>query len=104
MRTAYVDAVSTLPEHQGRGYGSAVMRHLGANIDDYEIGCLETDRIGFYGRLGWEVWRGPLAGRSETGLIPTPDQKGVMVLRLPHTPTLSLDDALSVECQTERIW
>ena len=104
MRTAFVDAVSTVPEHQGRGYGSAVMRHLGENIDDYAIGCLETDRIGFYRRLGWEVWQGPLAGRSDQGLIPTPDQKGVMVLRLANTPQLSFDEPLSVECQAERIW
>jgi aminoglycoside 2'-N-acetyltransferase I len=105
LRTAYVDAVSTLPAYQGRGYGSAVMRHLADGItEDYVIACLETERISFYARLGWEVWRGPLAGRGEHGLIPTPEQTGVMVLRLPHTPPLDLDRGLTIECQTERIW
>ena len=104
LRTAYVDAVSTLPAYQGRGWGSAVMRRLAAEIPDYEIACLQTDRRGFYERLGWEVWRGPLAGRGDNGLIPTPDQRGVMILRLPATPALALDELLTIEVQPSRIW
>jgi aminoglycoside 2'-N-acetyltransferase I len=104
LRTAYVDAVATLPAYQGQGYGSAVMRRLAGAIDDYEIGCLQTDRPAFYDRLGWEVWRGPLAGRSEEGLVPTPAQQGVMVLRLPSTPPLDLGALLTIECQPSRIW
>ena len=104
LKTAYVDAVSTLPAYQGLGHGSAAMARLSAEIDDYEIACLQTDRPGFYERLGWEVWRGELAGRGEHGLIPTPQQRGVMVLRLPQTPPLDLDSQLTIECQPERIW
>lgn len=104
LKTAYVDAVATSPVYQGQGYGSAVMRHLAENIPDYEIACLETEKIGFYERLGWEVWRGPLAGRSEQGLIPTPEQKGVMILRLAGTHALNLDGKLTIECQAGRIW
>ncbi len=63
LTTAYVDAVATLPVYQLRGYASAVMRGLAEGIDDYEIACLQTDRVDFYARLGWEVWRGPL-GRA----------------------------------------
>jgi aminoglycoside 2'-N-acetyltransferase I len=106
LKTAYIDAVATLPSAQGRGHGSTLMRHLAQRIDgEYVIGCLETDdRAGFYERLGWELWRGPLAGRSEQGLIPTPDQKGIMVLRLSRTPALNPDSMLTIECQEERIW
>ena len=104
LKTAFVDAVSTLPAHQQLGYGSATLRRLAAEIDDYEIGCLQTDRVSFYERLGWEVWRGPLAGRGEDGLLPTPDQRGVMVLRLPQTPPLDLDNLLTIEPQPSRIW
>lgn len=43
LRTAYVDAVATLPRYQGQGSGSAVMRQLALGIADYEIACLETD-------------------------------------------------------------
>ena len=104
LRTAFVDAVSTLPAQQERGHASAVMRRLAAEIDDYEIACLQTDIPGFYARLGWELWRGPLAGRGDDRLIPTPDQHGVMIHRLPSTPALDLDALLSVEVQPNRIW
>jgi aminoglycoside 2'-N-acetyltransferase I len=105
LKTAYVDAVSTLPAEQGKGYASAAMRRLACEITDYELGCLQTDRPTFYDRLGWELWRGPLAGRSDDGsLIPTPDQRGVMVLRLPQTPPLDLEGGLTIEPQAKRIW
>jgi len=96
--------VSTLPAYEGQGCGSAVMRRLAAEIPDFEIGCLQTDIPGFYERLGWELWRGPLAGRGTDGLIPTPDQRGVMVLQLPSTPSLDLDALLTIEQQPDRIW
>ncbi|MCL4266253.1 MAG: GNAT family N-acetyltransferase [Anaerolineae bacterium] len=105
LKTAYVDAVSTLPAYQGYGYGSALLRRLASEIgDEYVIACLETERTAFYNRLGWEVWHGPLAGRDEHGLIPTPDQTGVMILRLGQLPALDLDQGLTIECQPGRIW
>jgi len=104
LRTAFVDAVSTLPACQGRGFGTAVLRRLAAEIPDYEIACLQTDIGGFYERLGWELWRGPLAGRGDDGLIPTPDQRGVMILRLRDTPSFDLDTLLTIEVQPTRIW
>ena len=104
LRTAYVDAVSVVPAHQRRGIGSAVMRHLAAALGEWEIACLETELVPFYEHLGWEEWRGPLAGRSDRGLIPTPDQRGVMILRLPNTPGLDLDALLTIEAQATRIW
>jgi aminoglycoside 2'-N-acetyltransferase I len=104
LRTAFVDAVSTRPEYEGQGHGSAVMRRLAAEIDDYEVACLQTDIPAFYERLGWELWRGPLAGRSDDRLVPTPEQRGVMVLRLPRTPPLDLHTLLTIERQSERIW
>jgi aminoglycoside 2'-N-acetyltransferase I len=105
LKTAYIDAVATLPAYQGQGYGSALMRQLANEIDrEYVIACLETERETFYENLGWQTWHGPLAGRSEHGLIPTPEQHGIMILRLSQTPTLDLDSMLTIECQTGRIW
>jgi aminoglycoside 2'-N-acetyltransferase I len=103
LRTAYVDAVATLPVYQGQGVGSAVMRHLASVISEYEIACLETDQVSFYAQLGWEAWRGPLAGRRVTELLPTPDQKGIMIPRLARTPPLDLDSLLVIE-YAGRIW
>jgi aminoglycoside 2'-N-acetyltransferase I len=104
LRTAYVDAVAVSPAHQGRGVGSALMRHLASVVRDYDVACLETERVAFFERLGWEEWRGPLAGRSEEGRIPTPDQRGIMILPLPRTPGLDLDAPLSIEAYASRIW
>lgn len=103
LKTAYVDAVATHPSVQSQGYGSAVMQALAAGIDDYAIACLETDAPGFYARLGWECWRGPLAGWDGSGLVPTPEQTGILVLRLPHTPPLDLNSLLAIEIDG-RIW
>jgi aminoglycoside 2'-N-acetyltransferase I len=104
LRTAYVDAVATSPKDQGRGIGSAVMKHLASVVDDCDIACLETDRVAFYERLGWEEWRGPLGGRSPEGFIPTPNQSGIMVLRLARTPNLDLRQLLTIEAHPARIW
>jgi aminoglycoside 2'-N-acetyltransferase I len=104
LRTAYVDAVATSPTHQHHGFATAVMRRLASAIDDFEIGCLQTDRMRFYERLGWLTWQGPLAGRSDAGLIPTPDQRGVMVLLLRTTPPLDRYTQLTIERQPSRIW
>jgi len=103
LRTAYVDAVATLPAYQGRGIGSTVMRHLASVISEYEIACLETERMSFYAQIGWEAWRGALAGRKASELVPTPDQKGIMILRLERTPLLDLDGLLMVEYDG-RMW
>lgn len=104
LDTAYVDAVSVSPQQQGRGFGSAVMRKLAQEITGFDIACLETDRPGFYERLGWQVWRGPKAGRGPDGLIMTPAEQTVMILRLGRTPALDLDSLLTIECQPGRIW
>lgn len=105
LKTAYVDAVATLPAGQGRGYGSALLRHLADQVaPEYDIACLETEQTAFYERLGWQQWRGALAGRSEQGIVPTPEQSGIMILRLPQTPALDLTTLLTIECQPGRIW
>ncbi len=104
LRTAYVDAVATLPAYQGQGIASTLMRHLATVLSDFEIACLATDNaVAFYARLGWEVWRGPLAGRRATELLPTPDQKGIMILRLARTPPLDVESLLVIEYDG-RIW
>ena len=104
LRTAYVDAVATAPAYQGQGCGSALMNQLAQGIQDYEIAGLETDKPGFYERLGWQRWLGTLAGRGPDGLIPTTDQDAIMVLALPRTPPLDLHRGLSIERQPGRIW
>jgi GNAT superfamily N-acetyltransferase len=103
LRTAYVDAVAVEPNYQGRGIGSAVMRRLNAEVQSYELGGLSTDRVAFYERTGWELWRGPIGIRTPEGTTLTPDD-AVMILRTALTPTLDLHALLTAEPRPVNPW
>lgn len=104
LRTAYVEAVATEKPYRGLGYASAIMRRVAEAILDYELGALSPFDVAYYERLGWEVWRGPLYIRAETGLIPTPGEGEVMIYRLPKTPDLNLNAPLSAEWREGELW
>src|SRR4030067_386422 len=80
LKTVYVDAVATLPVYQGRGIGSALMRHLASALSDYAIACLETERVSFYAQLGWEEWRGFLAHQKVGQKTPHLHPKTIIAL------------------------
>lgn len=105
LRTAYVEAVATAPEHQGNGYASAVLSRLPAFLGDFALAALSPSDDGFYGRLGWERWRGPLSYLDPGGTeIATPEEQ-VMILRLPRTqPALELDAPLSTDWRPGEVW
>lgn len=103
LRTAYVEGVATDPAHQGRGYATAVMWALQAAILDFDLAALSPFDVGWYARLGWEPWCGPLSIRTAGDLLPTPDE-AVMILRLPRTPALDLAKALSAEWCEGELW
>ena len=68
LKTAYIEAVATLPENQGKGYATEVMQHLTANIPtSYELAALSPADTSMYTRLGWRFWRGPLSIRMRSG-------------------------------------
>jgi aminoglycoside 2'-N-acetyltransferase I len=106
LRTGYVEAVATLPAHQGRGHGSALMSAVNGLIErDFEIGALGTGSQGFYERLGWQIWRGPSAVRTERGDERTPDEDGyIMVLTTPSTPPIALTEPISCEWREGDVW
>jgi len=106
LRTGYVEAVATWEQDRGRGYASALVREATAFIDDgYELGALGTDLFGFYGRLGWEVWRGPTGVRSDRGVIRTPDEDGfVMFRRTRATPEIDVAGVLTCDWRVGDVW
>jgi aminoglycoside 2'-N-acetyltransferase I len=106
LRTGYVEAVAVAPRHQGRGYGTAVMRTVDALIErDFEIGALGTGKQGFYERLGWQIWRGPSSVRMPDGERLTPDEDGyIMVLLTPGTPPIDLTSPISCEWRPGDVW
>ena len=42
LRTGYVEAVATWPEHQGAGHATRVMRAVGELLGGYGLGALDT--------------------------------------------------------------
>ena len=52
LRTGYVEAVATWPEHQGAGHATRVMRAVGELLGGYGLGALDTGTPAFYERLG----------------------------------------------------
>jgi aminoglycoside 2'-N-acetyltransferase I len=103
LRTAYVEAIATAPAFQKRGYATELLRRLEREIQDFDLGALSPSSAPFYERRGWEPWRGPLLIRRGRILELTPDET-VMVLRLPKTPSLDLDEPLSAEWRRGELW
>jgi len=103
LHTAYIEAVATLPEWQRQGYGKLAMARVAGEIVGYDLGALSPAAAAFYERLGWEHWRGPTAIRTDTGLLPTPEEE-IMILRLPQTPPLDLDAPISAEWRAGELW
>jgi aminoglycoside 2'-N-acetyltransferase I len=105
-RTGYVEAVATLPQHQGRGLGTRLMRDVSSYIrDQFELGALGTGSHHFYERLGWQTWRGPSSVRTGTGTVPTPDEDGyILVLPTPTSPPLELTAPISCEQRPGDAW
>ena len=106
IRTGYVEAVGVDPAIQRRGVGTRLLVEAAAHIADaYEIGALGTGEHEFYERLGWERWHGPTFERTPDGDVRTPDEDdGVMVLRLPQSPPLTLRERLSCESRPGDSW
>jgi aminoglycoside 2'-N-acetyltransferase I len=100
VRAGYVEGVATAPARQGHGLGTRVMRRVGELVRErFDLGVLSTDSPDFYGRLGWERWRGPSYVRHGDRLVRTEDEdEGIMVLR--SGPTARLDLTRSIACHS----
>ena len=108
LRTAYVEAVATLPERQNQGLATAVLRRFDEIVRrdaSWQLAALSPSDWAFYTRLGWELWKGPLAIRYEDRTEPTPPDEEVMILRLPRTPsTLATTSLLTAEWRVGELW
>ena len=106
FRTGYVEAVATVPALQGRGIGTAVMRATNDHIrSEYALGALGTGEHGFYQRLDWRTWLGPLFVRLPDGDRRTPDEDGgILVMQTPSTGPLDLSARLSCDWREGDVW
>ena len=103
LETAYIEMVATDPGYQGRGYATALLEQVPAGVAAYDLAALCPAVDGVYKRLGWRYWRGDLYIRREGGLVPTPEER-IMVLELPRTPPLDYDAPLSAEWREGEVW
>ena len=105
LAVGYVEAVAVLPERQGEGLGTQVMRALDEALDASELGVLSTGEHRFYERLGWERWAGPTWVREAEGDRRTADEDdGIMIRRTPTTGELSLHAAIVCEPRDGDDW
>ena len=102
-RAAYVEGVAVHADCRGRGIGSAVLRRLQAGVGGYDLAALSPSDAGWYERLGWERWRGPLQIIKDGVAQATPDDE-VVVYRTPRTGGLDLDAALTGEWRPFELW
>lgn len=104
LRTAYIEAVATEKMYRTRGFASTLMKCVAEQIQDFDLGALSPFSVAFYARVGWELWHGPLSVRTDKGLLRTPRDGDVMILRLPQTPELDLYAPLSAEWRGGELW
>ena len=108
MRTAYVEAVATVPGQQRKGLATAVLRRLldvVAADGNWDLAALSPSDAVFYERRGWERWRGPLAIRRDGHIAPSPEDEQVMIRRLPRTPaTIDTTALLTAEWRQGELW
>lgn len=103
LNAAYIEAVATRPEHQRRGYGSALMRRLQKEISGADLGALTTSRDEWYEGLGWKRWLGPKYIQKWRDVIATPEDC-VMVYDLPGKPLPDLTVSLTADWRLLELW
>ena len=100
---AFVEAVATEPAFQRRGFATSALRALAGAIAGYDVGALSPSDVGFYQRLDWERWRGPLWAIRDDLWVRQFDETA-MILRTGATPPLDLDADLAVDWREGEVW
>jgi aminoglycoside 2'-N-acetyltransferase I len=102
VRVGYIEGVATAPDRRGEGLGSAVVAEANRIIaEQFELGVLSTSSAGFYGRLGWQQWRGKTYVQSGAERTRTADEDdGVMVLLVAGAASIDITNDLT--CRERR--
>ena len=105
LRTAYIEAVATLPSYQRRGFATALLQATPPLVHEFQLAALAPSDAAFYQRLGWRMWEGPLAYMDPSGArIETPEEQ-VMIYPLPLTPSsLDIRASLTTKWRAIEVW
>jgi aminoglycoside 2'-N-acetyltransferase I len=106
LRTGYVEAVGVRADRRGRGHATALMQALERVIRGaYVLGalCATEQAAGLYAGLGWQLWEGPTATLTRTGVERTPDEDGAVYV-LPVSAELDLTGELVCDLRDGDAW
>ncbi|MFD7237202.1 GNAT family N-acetyltransferase [Streptomyces syringium] len=106
LRTGYVEGVAVRADRRRQGHGAAVMDELERILRGaYELGALSAsdDAVPFYTARGWQIWRGPSAVMSPTGLERTEEDDGGIYV-LPVTAKIDPDTELACDWRPGDVW
>ena len=79
------------------------MRRLQEEISGFDLGALSPSEPGWYERLGWERWQGPLCIVKDGIAEVTPDEC-VLIYRTPKTGALDPTASLTAEWRSFELW
>ena len=106
LRAGYVEGVGVRADRRRRGHGGAMMEALERVVRGaYDLGALgATDEAAeFYAGRGWEMWQGPTAALTPTGIARTAgDDGGVYVL--PVAVPLDMTGELTCDWREGDLW
>ena len=106
LRAGYVEGVAVRASRRGRGHGAAMMaalEHVARRA--YDVAALgATDEAAtFYAARGWQLWQGPSAALTPTGIQRTPDDDGAIYV-LPLGVPLDLSGELTCDWRDGDVW
>jgi aminoglycoside 2'-N-acetyltransferase I len=108
IRTGYIEAVAVRADRRERGLGGELM----AVAEDlvrgaYDLGALSSGGRArrLYERRGWLPWKGETWVLAPDGPRRTrEDDGGVLVLLMPTSPVLDLEDAIACDWRPGDVW
>ncbi|MFH8349905.1 GNAT family N-acetyltransferase [Streptomyces sp. NPDC018045] len=106
LRCGYVEGVGVRADRRGRGHGAAMMTALERVIRHaYDLGALSASEgaAAFYTARGWQLWQGPSAVLSPTGLRRTQEEDGAVHVLQAGTP-LHLTGELACDWRSGDVW
>jgi aminoglycoside 2'-N-acetyltransferase I len=95
MTIGYLEGVAVSPKFQSQGLGSQLIQHVSDFCrSSYEISMLSTDEFDFYGKFGWQRFKGTSGVMQDSVKSFTPEEDdGLMYLAGNSTDSIEISTA-----------